>query len=101
MLQHLGHVHDLNCRWQPEAFACGCTLLLRCNDAHTWLYLAMSAVLGTMLRHCAFHRPSLLKATAGLMACAVEKESKCEVMRQAGRALVHMLQVGDALNSCV
>lgn len=52
------------------------------------------AMLGTMLRHCAFHRPSLLKATAGLMACAVEKESKCEVMRQAGRALVHMLQAG-------
>eukprot|EP00197_Chlamydomonas_leiostraca_P007726 CAMPEP_0202885606 /NCGR_PEP_ID=MMETSP1391-20130828/41748_1 /ASSEMBLY_ACC=CAM_ASM_000867 /TAXON_ID=1034604 /ORGANISM="Chlamydomonas leiostraca, Strain SAG 11-49" /LENGTH=353 /DNA_ID=CAMNT_0049568857 /DNA_START=134 /DNA_END=1192 /DNA_ORIENTATION=- len=52
-------------------------------------------MLGAMLGQCAFHRPSLLKATAALMACAVEKESKCDVMREAGARLVALLREGS------
>lgn len=47
-----------------------------------------------MLSQCAFHRPTLLKATAALMGVAVEKESKVPVMRAAGVELVKLLKVG-------
>ena len=65
----------------------------RCLFRASLLYLRLAA-LSKLLTLCAFHPGgSLLRTTCALLGCTVEKESKLEVMRCAGKELVTLLQV--------
>lgn len=52
--------------------------------------------LGTILEECQWHRGTIVKASAAMMAISVEKESKVPVMLYGGKALVRLLKVSAA-----
>jgi hypothetical protein len=46
-----------------------------------------------MLSLCSYHPSALLKATAALLGCSVEKECKLDIMRYAGYEMITLLRV--------